>query len=122
MNLKERIIELLQEQNYSYSDLAKYVNLTEADLDRALDNNSIEIRTLELISKSLRIPLYSFFREQYPFSGAAHSVYTNRLWEDEQAVRTELEKLRKEVEQLKAQLSEKDLLLEALEEQLKKKM
>ena len=61
MDLKEQIVKVLQESNYSFSDLAAYLNTTEEKLDAALQSKSVDIRTLEIISKELRIPLYSFF-------------------------------------------------------------
>lgn len=60
MNLKSKIIELLQDSEHTFDDLLKQLDLTEAEFDSQFDTKTIEIRTLELISKELRIPLYSF--------------------------------------------------------------
>ena len=65
MNLKDKILQVLKMKDISYVELGSYLNISETELDYALENNTIEIRTLELISKELRIPLYSFFRENF---------------------------------------------------------
>ena len=57
-NLKERIIAVLAARNLTYKQLTDYLGVSEQQLDHALEQNTIEIRTLEQISKDLRIPLY----------------------------------------------------------------
>lgn len=122
MNLKEKILQVLESQKATYSDLASYLKLSEADLDFALENNTLEIRTLELISKELRIPLYSFFRENFEgFHFEKEPYYNVNIWSKEEAkFALELKALRQEVEQLKAEVRQKDLLIDALEEQITK--
>lgn len=122
MNLKSKILQVLESKKVTYADLASYLNLSEADLDFALENNTLEIRTLELISKELRISLYSFFRENFEgFDFEKESYYNVNIWSKEEAkFALELKALRQEVEQLKAELREKDLLIDALEDQITK--
>ncbi len=120
MNLKENVLQVLELKKFTYSDLASYLTISEADLDFALENNTLEIRTLELISKELRIPLYSFFRENFEgFDFEKEPYYNINIWSKEEAKFTlELKALRHEVEQLKMDLREKDLLIDALENQI----
>jgi len=122
MNLKEKILQVLEMKKFTYADLASYLNISENDLDYALEHNTLEIRTLELISKELRIPLYSFFRENFNgFDFEKEPYYNVNIWSKEEAKFTlELKALRQEVEQLRADLRQKDLLIDALEGQLTK--
>jgi transcriptional regulator with XRE-family HTH domain len=122
MNLKEKILQVLEMKKFTYADLASYLNISEHDLDYALENNALEIRTLELISKELRIPLYSFFRENFNgFDFEKEPYYNVNIWSKEEAKYTlELKALRQEVEQLRAELRKKDLLIDALEGQITK--
>ena len=122
MNLKEKILQVLEMKKFTYADLASYLNISEHDLDYALEHNTLEIRTLELISKELLIPLYSFFRENFNgFDFEKEPYYNVNIWSKEEAKFTlELKALRQEVEQLRAELRQKDLLIDALEGQLTK--
>jgi transcriptional regulator with XRE-family HTH domain len=122
MNLKEKILQVLEMKKFTYADLASYLNISEHDLDYALEHNTLEIRTLELISKELRIPLYSFFRENFNgFDFEKEPYYNVNIWSKEEAKFTlELKALRQEVEQLRAELRQKDLLIDALEGQITK--
>lgn len=116
MTLKNRIIEILTEQNHTYSQLAEYIGLSESDLDFALDHNSVDIRTLELISKALRISLYTFFKESGDLSATAQQKYYFDLWSpNEVRLKEDIVELKKQIELLKAQLAEKDkVIAEAL--------
>ena len=122
MNLKEKILQVLEIKKFTYADLASYLNISESDLDFALENNTLEIRTLELISKELRIPLYSFFRENFEgFNFEKEPYYNVNIWSSEESKYTlELKALRQEIELLRAEARQKDLLIDALEEQITK--
>ncbi len=122
MNLKEKILQVLEMKKFTYVDLASYLNISEKDLDFALENNTLEIRTLELISKELRIPLYSFFRENFDgFNFDQEPFYNVNIWSKEEAKFTlELKSLKQEIESLRAELRQKDLLIDALESQIEK--
>ncbi len=123
MNLKEKILQVLKVKKFTYADLASYLTISEAELDFALENNTLEIRTLELISKELRIPLYSFFRENFEgFDYDKEPYYNVNIWSKEEAKFTlELKALRQELDELRAEIRQKDLLIDALEAQIIKK-
>lgn len=123
MNLKEKILQVLEMKKFTYAELASYLNISESELDYALENNTLEIRTLELISKELRIPLYSFFRENFEgFDFEKEPYYNVNIWSKEEAKFTlELKALRQEIEELRAEVRQKDLLIDALEAQIIKK-
>ena len=123
MNLKEKILQVLEMKKFTYADLASYLSISESELDYALDNNTLEIRTLELISKELRIPLYSFFRENFEgFDFEKEPYYNVNIWSKEEAKFTfELKALRQEIEELRGEVRQKDLLIDALEAQIIKK-
>lgn len=122
-DLKEKIVEVLRQRNFTYGALASYLGVTETELDYALETNTVEIRTLELISKELRIPLYSFFRDVY-LSEEMHDkspYYNMSIWSGgETQLRMEVRSLLREVEMLRTELRSKDMLIQALEDQLKK--
>lgn len=123
MNLKEKIVKLLEEQQHTYKDLAEHLRLTEKELDHALETKTLEIRTLELISKELRIPLYSFFRDKGLLEGiySAEPYYNVNIWSEENLkYKTEISMLKEELQKLRSELLNKEALIEALEEQLKK--
>ncbi|HEX8515919.1 MAG TPA: hypothetical protein VF868_06950 [Bacteroidia bacterium] len=122
VNLKSKILQVLEMKKFTYSDMASYLNISEADLDYALENNTLEIRTLELISKELRIPLYSFFRENFEgFDFEKEPYYNVNIWSKEESKFTlELKALRQEIEQLRIDMRNKDLLIDALEAQIAK--
>lgn len=122
VNLKSKILQVLEMKKFTYADMASYLNISEEDLDYALENNTLEIRTLELISKELRIPLYSFFRENFEsFDFEKEPYYNVNIWSKEDSKYTlELKALRQEVEQLRIDLRNKDLLIDALEAQVAK--
>jgi len=124
MNLKGKIVELLDKQKYSYKDLAEHLSLTEEELDHALETKTLEVRTLELISKELRIPLYSFFRD--PEQMAAYmeekeKYYDVNIWSDQEVkYKSEITKLREDLQKLSSDVKNKELIIEALETQVKK--
>jgi transcriptional regulator with XRE-family HTH domain len=125
MNLKDKIVNLLQKNNYTYQQLASHLNLTEAELDHALETKTLEVRTLELISKELRIPLYSFFRGDHPQQTLVieeyDKYYNVNIWSDQEVkYKAEITKLKEELKKSIAELKNKELLIEALEEELKK--
>jgi transcriptional regulator with XRE-family HTH domain len=125
MDLKDKIINLLQQNNYTYSQLAEHLHVSETELDHALETKTLEVRTLELISKELRIPLYSFFRdpiemEKY-LSPDKDRYYDVNIWSDQEVkYKSEITKLKDDLQRLAAETKNKDLLIEALEEELKK--
>lgn len=82
MNLKDKVLEILEKEKHSFKELAEYVNMSEQELATALETKKLELRTLELISKGLKIPLYSFFRSDKPYYNPEEQpYYVNKLWE-----------------------------------------
>lgn len=122
MNLKKKIVSLLLQSNYTYKDLADHLNLTEEQLDEAFETKSLEVRTLELISKELRIPLYSFFRdpEFVKLYGDKEPYYNVNIWSDQEIkLKTDIKSLKSELAAMKAELKRKEAIIEALENQMK---
>jgi hypothetical protein len=107
MDLKKKIFEILEKEKYTFKELAEYVNMTEEDLSVALETKKLELRTLELMSKGLKIPLYSFFRSKYPFENKHEEpYYVNKLWEADET--KDPMDLKEEIELLKEMLSKKE--------------
>ncbi|HRD38430.1 MAG TPA: hypothetical protein PLC65_07350 [Bacteroidia bacterium] len=113
MNLKEKVLEILEKEKYSFKDLAEYVNMSEQELSTALETKKLELRTLELISKGLKIPLYSFFRSDKPyFNPNEEPYYINKLWEGEASAHKN--ELTEEIALLKQILVQKQAQLDSL--------
>lgn len=129
INLKEKVLAVLKFNNHTYSELAEHVGLPEKELDKQFADNSLEVRTLELISKALRIPLYSLFRDtNYEFKYDEELYYNVDIWGKEGVeLRTVLKKdsegniAEGEIEKLRKELQEKEKLLREMEIKLNKK-
>lgn len=83
--------------------LADSIGLSEQLLLEALDSEALQIRVLELISKKLRIPLYSFFRDpnfEIKYYNKEQKYYTQDISAHREA------ELMKEIEALRKQLNE----------------
>ena len=123
MNLKAKIVRLLKQSDYTYKDLAQHLNLTESELDHAFETKTLEIRTLELISKELRIPLYSFFRDPEVMANYANmkeQYYNVNIWSaGEIKLTTDIKQLSQHLANLKSELARKEALIEALESHMK---
>ena len=129
INLKEKVLQVLKLNSHTYAELAEHVGLSEKELDKQFADNSLEVRTLELISKALRIPLYSLFRDTtYEFNFDEELYYNVDIWGKEGVeLRTVLKKDSSgniadgEIEKLRKELQEKENLLREMETKLKRK-
>jgi transcriptional regulator with XRE-family HTH domain len=105
---KEKITEVLNSMNYSFDDLASHLGMNAEELNQAIDDKKVELRTLEFISKELRIPLYSFFRNEdfVPINNLPEEpFYTNKINQNIiEKLQIDNILLKKEVENLKAEL------------------
>ena len=98
--LRAKIEEILVKENYTFKQLAEYLNLSEEQLEDGLKNKTLELRYLEDISKNLKVPLYSFFRDHnLKFNYEEKPYFTNKLWNDNEEVSPQ--KLKEEIEILK---------------------
>ena len=129
INLKDKVVAVLKLNGHSYRDLAEHIGINEKELDKQFADNSLEVRTLELISKALRIPLYSLFRDaNYELKFDEELYYNVDIWGKEGVqLRTTLKKdangniSDKELEKLKKEIKEKEKLINEIENKLKKK-
>ena len=105
--LREKIEEILIKENYTFSQLADYLNLSEEQLEDGLANKTLELRYLEDISKNLKVPLYSFFRDTAQKTNYTEKPYfVNKLWNDGEEVSPQ--KLMEEIELLKQAIAQKE--------------
>lgn len=113
MDIKSQLIGILKKENYTFTQLAEYLGMSEDDLTADLNNKTLELRRLELISKELRVPLYSFFRSD---NGSVDTFekpyYVNKLWTGDDTV--------KNAGQLNAEINLLKQIIYLKEEQLKK--
>lgn len=106
-SLREQIEAILIKENYTFKQLADYLNLSEDQLNDGLINKTLELRYLEDISKNLKVPLYSFFRNaDISFKYSEKPFYTNKLWNDGEEPSPQ--KLMEEIELLKQALAYKE--------------
>jgi transcriptional regulator with XRE-family HTH domain len=113
--LIQKINDILSKENYTFKQLADYLGLTEQQLESGLINKTLEIRHLEDISKNLRVPLYSIFREaDTKIDYSEKPYFTNKLWNDGEEASPQ--KLMEEIEMLKKALAYK---VETLNRKLK---
>ena len=88
MDIKSQLVEILKKENYSFTQLAEYLNMSEDVLTNALNNKTLELRNLELISKALRVPLYSFFRSpDTEINYGEKPYYINKLWTGDDSIK-----------------------------------
>jgi hypothetical protein len=128
IDLKDKVLAVLKLNNHTYSELSEHVGIPEKELDRQFADNSLEVRTLELISKALRIPLYSLFRDtDYEVNYNEELYYNVDIWGKEGVqLRTTLKKdadgniSDNELDRLKKELKEKERLIQELEHKRKK--
>jgi transcriptional regulator with XRE-family HTH domain len=105
--LRDKIEEILVKENYTFSQLADYLNLSEEQLEDGLANKTLELRYLEDISKNLKVPLYSFFRDANQKNNYIEKPYfVNKLWNDGEEVSPQ--KLMEEIELLKQAIAQKE--------------
>ena len=116
LNLKSRVSVFLKGRKKTLKDLSDYLEISEDVLDNALADNSLEIRTLEKISKVLQIPLFSFFRDPLePEPKMKIPFYTQRLPKTEKDhVKSDAEALEGEIELLKMYINERKEQLKTL--------
>jgi len=106
-SLREKIEEILIKENYTFSQLAEYLNLSEEELEDGLEHKTLELRYLEEISKNLKVPLYSFFRTAENMTLVHEKpFYTNKLWEED--TDKSPQKLREEIDMLKKAIAYKE--------------
>lgn len=109
--LREKIEEILIKENYTFKQLADYLNIDEQQLEDGLENKNLELRYLEDISKTLKVSLYSFFRNNnIKLNYSVTPYFTNKLWTD--AEETSIEKLVEDIDMLKQILKNKEAELE----------
>lgn len=112
--MKLQITGVLTTQGHTYTQLADYIGLSEADLDFALENKNIDIRTLELISKALHISLYSFFRDNQVKKTESPYYHLDLWYSQDNPFKAEINSLKKQMEDLKSLLKEKDEIIAGL--------
>jgi hypothetical protein len=106
-SLRRKIEDILVKENYTFAQLADYLNLSEEQLENGLANKTLELRYLEDISKNLKVPLYSFFRDNnIKVNYTEKPYFTNKLWNDNEEVSPQ--KLMEEIELLKQAISYKE--------------
>lgn len=127
IKLKQRILEVLSMNDYTYQELSEYLGITQKELDKQFEEGTLEVRTLELISKALRIPLYSLFRDtDYEVNYNEELYYNIDIWgKGGIELRTKLKKDSEGnisddgIEKLRKELKEKEKLLKECNKKLK---
>lgn len=115
-----RILNFIERKGISIAELADKIEIDATELKTDLEKNALEIKTLEKISKELRIPLYSFFtntaieeirsRNNFEIPYYIERLDPNEKWEFNNLINGLIE----EIESLKRLLDEKDREIEIL--------
>lgn len=116
MSLIKRIETFLESRDQSLDDLAEYLEMDMDELVRGIQDSSVEVRTLENISKALRIPLYSFF-PGFLDHAKKHEIpyYDRRLpGEGTLKVKSEIEIIEEEIKFLTKYLKNREAQLQDL--------
>ncbi len=113
MDIKSRLVHILEKEHYTFTQLAAYLHMTEDGLTTEINNKTLELRNLEAISKVLKVPLYSFFRaENFKFHHNEKPHYINKLWTGEDGEKSK--------EELEIEINILKQIIELKEEELKK--
>lgn len=79
MNIKEKIEVFLTQENVTFAQLADELNMSESDLEDGLNNMTLPIKELEVVSKITRVSLYSFVRDDSDGDKKTKRYYKNKL-------------------------------------------
>lgn len=105
--LLDKINDILIKENYTFKQLADFLNITEEALEKGLINKTLEIRHFEEISKNLKVPLYSIFRDPNEKNNLSEKpFFVNKLWDDDED--SSPQKLQGEINILKRALTTKE--------------
>ncbi len=120
--LIERIQEVLASRNARFKDLADHLGIDEQSLREAFEKNTIEIRTMEKISKELKIPLYRFFRD--PVGNLLESIKENQPYamisnEELMNLKIQLDIAQQEIRMLKQELEARESIIDELRTKIK---
>lgn len=103
ISIRNIVENVLKEHNADFKILADSIGLSEELLLEALESEALQIRVLELISKEIRIPLYSFFRD--PNFEIKYYTKEQKFYSQDISTHREAE-LIKEIEALRKQLDD----------------
>ena len=117
MSLIKRIEKFLASRDQTLEDLADYLDMDLDELTRGISDSSVEVRTLENISKALRIPLYSFFPGFIDHAKKHEIPYYDRRLPNEAdlTVQSEIEIVKDEIRFLTKYLKNRQKQLEDLQ-------
>ncbi len=114
MDIKSQLVEILNKEDYTFTQLAEHLGMSEETLTLELNNKTLELRNLELISKALRVPLYSFFRpEDAKRNYSEKPYYINKLWTGDDS-KKKAPQLLSEIELMKQIIAMKEEQLKAM--------
>lgn len=116
MSLIKRIEAFLESRGQTLDDLAEYLEMDMDDLIRGIQDSSVEVRTLENISKALRIPLYSFFPGFIDHAKKHEIPYYDRRLPNEESmkIKSEIEIIEEEIKFLTKYLKNREAQLKEL--------
>jgi len=79
MTIKEKIEVFLIQENFTFAQLANELDMSEKDLEDGLNNKTLPMKELELVSKVTRVSLYSFVRGEDDIDKKGKRYYKNNL-------------------------------------------
>jgi transcriptional regulator with XRE-family HTH domain len=115
--IEQNIRQHAKHQRMTLSELAIGIDMTEAGFYKMLSTESIKVKTLRKISEVLKLPIQLFFEEfaSPKNTRGTHSTGTEDLQLSEAKYMTEREGLKKQIELLESQISDKNKIIELME-------
>jgi|GEM_PF-3401800 transcriptional regulator with XRE-family HTH domain len=114
-----KLEEEIKLNKISITKLAEKLNITYRALRRKLNLKILSVAELEIISKELNKPITYWFDDVGYISLGSHNHINGNNNKVEIQLKSDVEKLQNEIDNLKIQIKLKDELIELLREQVK---
>lgn len=115
--IEQNIRQHAKHQRMTLSELAAGIDMTEAGFYKMLSTESIKVKTLRKISEVLKLPIHLFFEEFASPRNAKgiHSTGSENTQLSEAEYLTEREGLKRQIELLESQITDKNKIIELME-------
>jgi transcriptional regulator with XRE-family HTH domain len=112
----EKLKKVVSDKGVTLNDLCQHIDMTESGFHAAVKNNSLKVKTIELIADYLDISVSNFFDENY---SNLDTIKKTSKTEKQSLSNNVVEKLLTEkAELLQEKLQEKERLIQRLEKEL----
>ncbi|MCJ8209675.1 helix-turn-helix transcriptional regulator [Mucilaginibacter sp. RS28] len=114
--IESKIRLLAKQRKITLSELSSAIGMTEAGFYKMLSTDSIKVKTLKKIAEALHQPIVVFFEEEKTYKTDSYKEYPPIALaaEPESQYLNEKETLKKHIELLESQISDKNKIIELL--------